>query len=185
MTSEELIRIIRACKRGDRASQKQLYKHFYSYGMTICCRYARNREEAREVLNDAFVKAFLKINQYTEGRSFKAWMNRIFVHTAIDHYRKYKEAAPFVDIIHAQHVEVKATALEQLTAEDILKLVQKLPPSYKMVFNLHVVEGYSHPEIAEKLGISVGTSKSNLAKARLKLKTMLQKPVDKKSSKYG
>lgn len=184
MTKEKLNELIKACKRRHLQSQKELYRHFYSYGMTICMRYAKNREEAKEILNDGFVKVFTKLNQYTPELSFKAWLNRILVNTAIDHFRKYQNAPKTVDIIHAQHFETSSTVIQELSAQELLSLVQKLPSSYRIVFSLYVVEGYKHHEIAKKLGISEGTSKSNLAKAKAKLKAMLSK-VNEKTNRYG
>ena len=184
MSTAELYNLIEACKKQDPSSQKRLYQHFYNYGMTVCSRYARDREEAKEIFNDGFYKIFSKIDQYDPGHSFKAWLNKIMVNTAIDHYRKHKTKPQLVDIVHAQHYESDSLALENISAKEILNLVQLLAPSYRMVFVLHVVEGYNHPEIADQLGISVGTSKSNLAKARTKLKAMLYK-LDKKTNRYG
>ncbi|MFT4666545.1 MAG: RNA polymerase sigma factor (sigma-70 family) [Polaribacter sp.] len=184
MTDADLKQLIANCRKFDPVSQKEIYRHFYNYGMTICYRYAQNTEEAREVFNDGFVKAFMKLDKYKQESSFKSWLSRILVNTAIDSYRKKQSRPQTVDLIYAQHVETAPSALDLLTAKDVLNLVQKLAPSYRMAFNLHVVEGYTHPEIAKKLGISEGTSKSNLAKARIKLKAMLQL-LDEKKSKYG
>lgn len=184
MNQEALTALIKACKKNDPKSQKALYRHFYNYGMTICSRYARDREEAKEIMNDGFVKIFTKLDQYSLAQSFKAWVSRIFVNTAIDHYRKYQSKPKTVDLIHAQHVEADNLILSHLSAGELLQLVQKLSPAYRVVFNLYVVEGFKHHEIAERLGISSGTSKSNLAKARLKLKTMIQL-MENKKAKYG
>lgn len=184
MTKETLEQLIKACKRKDPESQEALYRHFYNYGMTICSRYARNREEAKEIMNDGFVKVLTKLDQYSFSLSFKAWLSRIMVNTAIDHYRKYQSTPRTVDLIHAKHIETELDVLAELSAKDILALVQKLSPAYRIAFNLFVVEGYKHEEIAKKLGISAGTSKSNLAKARLKLKAMIKVLEDKKT-KYG
>ena len=185
MNQPQLQALINACRQNDRQCQEQLYRKFFNYGMTICSRYAQNEEEAREMLNDGFIKVFSRLEQYSDNRSFKGWLNRILVNTAIDYYRKRKHDPQVVELVHAQHYSsVGANALEQIGEKEILALVQKLPPSYRIVFSLHVVEGYSHPEIAEKLGISVGTSKSNLAKARTKLKAMLYK-IEEKRNKYG
>lgn len=184
MNEKELQQIIESCRKQDSDSQKRLYKHFYNYGMTICSRYARNREEAKEIFNDGFFKIFTKLQQYNPDHSFKAWLNRIMVNTAIDHYRKNQTKPQLVDIVHAQHYETRAIAIENISEREILDLVQQLAPSYRMVFTLHVVEGFKHPEIAEKLGITVGTSKSNLAKARTKLKAMLIN-LEKKTNRYG
>ena len=183
MTEENLKNIIQACRKNDRQSQKQLYKHFFNYGMTICMRYAMNREEAKEILNDSFIKVFSKLDKYDNQLSFKAWMNRIIVNTSIDSYRKRKTQPQTIDIVYAQHHKCESDVVAKLSAKEIMALVQKLPNSYRMVFILHVVEGYKHPEIAEKLNIAVGTSKSNLAKARVKLMAMISNRD--KVMKYG
>lgn len=184
MTKEELHELILACRKNDLTSQKKIYLHFYNYGMTVCSRYARNTEEAREILNDGFVKLFTKLDKYTPSYSFKAWFNKILVNTAIDHYRKHRSDPQTVDLIYAQHIETSVDIITELSTKDILQMVQQLSPAYRMVFSLHVVEGFTHAEIAQKLGIKVGTSKSNLAKARIKLKAMMQL-LDEKKSKYG
>ncbi|MEM9820987.1 MAG: RNA polymerase sigma factor [Bacteroidota bacterium] len=184
MPQTKLQQWIEGCRRGVPSSQKKIYYHFFNYGMTICSRYAANEEEAREILNDGFIKVFTKIDKYSGQRSFKAWINTIWVNTAIDHFRKNNSTVLVVDLVHAQHLEVNAQIVADLSARELMDLVQELSPAYRMVFNLHAIEGFSHPEIARKLGISVGTSKSNLAKARLKLQTMIQSREEKKS-KYG
>jgi RNA polymerase sigma-70 factor (ECF subfamily) len=178
MTKDQIVKLINQCRKNDRESQRALYRHFYNYGMTICIRYASTREEAKEILNDAFVKVFLKIDRYSPNLSFKGWLNKIIVNTAIDHFRKFQNEPKTVDIVHASHYEVESEAVQNLSVEEIFEMVKKLPPAYRMVFNLYAVEGYKHPEIAEKLGITVGTSKSNLAKARMKLKSMIKKSDD-------
>ncbi|MCR9288017.1 MAG: RNA polymerase sigma factor [Bacteroidetes bacterium] len=178
MTKDQIVTLINACRKNDRESQQALYRHFYNYGMTICMRYAGTREEAKEILNDGFVKVFLKIDRYSPNLSFKGWLNKILVNTAIDHFRKFQNEPQTVDLIHAQHYEVESEALLNLSVEAIFDLINKLPPAYRMAFNLYAVEGYKHSEIAEKLGISVGTSKSNLAKAKMKLKSMITKADD-------
>lgn len=184
MTRTKLQELLKSCKTGNRDSQKEVYGHFYNYGMTVCSRYARDREEAREILNDGFLKAFTALEKYDAQRSFKGWLNRILVNTAIDYFRKNRSKPQLIDLIHAQHVEVAATAIDQLSTAEILSLVQKLSPAYRMVFGLHAIEGFTHSEISEKLGISVGTSKSNLAKARVKLKAMIHS-LENKKTKYG
>ena len=184
MTQEELAQLIEACKAKDPPSQKRLYQHFFNYGMTVCSRYASDREEAREILNDSFVKVFFGLDKYDPQRSFKGWINRIMVNTAIDYFRKRQSQPRVVDIVYAQHAETSAQAVSNLSAQELLAMVQKLSPAYRMVFSLHVIEGYKHEEIAKKLGITAGTSKSNLAKARVKLKAMISQQADK-MNKYG
>jgi RNA polymerase sigma factor (sigma-70 family) len=173
MTDNELVQLIEGCRKGERTSQYKVYTHFYSYALTVCTRYAATHEEAKEVLNDAFYKIFTKLDSYNPSYAFKGWLHRIVVNTAIDRYRSRQKQPKMEEISYAQGVEIEMEVVENLTREEIFKMVQFLPPSYRTVFNLFVVEGYSHPEIAQLLSISEGASKSNLAKARMKIKTML------------
>jgi RNA polymerase sigma factor (sigma-70 family) len=165
--------LIKDCQRGDPSAQRQLYKHFYAYGMNICLHYSKSRDEAQEILNDGFLKAFKKINSYQNKGSFKAWLRRILIHSAIDYFRKYHKQEAVLEIIHIREPSINNSGSHQLELDDVLKLVQQLPPAYRIVFNLHVVEGYTHWEIAQQLGITTGTSKSNLSKARMKLQKAL------------
>lgn len=167
--SEKHTQLIRDCQQGDRSAQKAIYQYFYAYGMNICLHYSKNREEAQEILNDGFLKAFKKINSYKFKGSFRAWLRRILIHSAIDYFRKHHREETQLEIVHMRELSVGNEGSHQLELDDILKLVQQLPPSYRIVFNLYVVEGYNHREIGQKLGISTGTSKSNLSKARAKL----------------
>ena len=181
----ELANIIRACQQGKTAGQRELYRKFYSYGMKVCVRYAQHEEEAHEMLNDSFVKVFQKIStHYDLQLSFKAWLNKILVRTAIDYYRKRQYAPQTIDI-ELLHVSYESDTLDHLSAQEILLLVQTLPPAYRMVFNLFAIEGYKHHEIANMLGITEGTSKSNLAKARKHLQAKIHQLHQEKKSKYG
>ena len=173
MTDQELSQLIEGCRAGERICQQKIYKHFFIYGLSVCGRYAATQEEAREVMNDAFFKIFTKLDRYDSAYSFKGWLHRIVVNTAIDRYRSRQKQYMTEEISQAQSVEIETEVIENLTREEIFKMVQNLSPAYKTVFNLFVVEGYSHPEIAELLGITEGASKSNLSKARAKLKLML------------
>lgn len=180
-----LTEIIQGCKKGDRASQKDLYKRFYSYSMKICVRYAQNDEEAKEILNDSFVKVFKKIDRhYDLTLSFKAWLNKILVNTAIDHFRKYQHQVKASNM-ESLHVSYEDDTIDRLSAEEILALVRELPPAYRLAFNLYVVEGYKHHEIAQQLDISEGTSKSNLFKARMHLQAKVHQLYKEKKSSYG
>jgi RNA polymerase sigma factor (sigma-70 family) len=173
MSDKELALLIEGCRNGERHSQNKLYLHFYNYAMTVCYRYASTIEEAKEILNDAFFKIFTKMDRYNPDYAFKGWLHRVVVNTAIDKYRSRQNTPITEEISYAQGVEIETEVVENLTREEIFKMVQHLPPSYRTVFNLYVVEGYTHAEIADTLGISEGASKSNLAKARMKLKKML------------
>lgn len=153
--------------------------------MKICARYAQDEEEAKEMLNDAFLKVFRKIDKnYNSDLSFKAWLNKIIVNTAIDYFRKYRHQPDTVDV-KLLHASYEVDTIEQLTANEILALVQTLPPAYRLVFNLYAVEGYKHHEIAKMLQISEGTSKSNFAKARMQLKIKVNQLNKEKKSNYG
>lgn len=173
MTEKELSKHIEGCRIGDRASQHRVYGHFYNYVLTVCSRYSSDTEEAKEVMNDAFYKIFTKIDHYNPEYSFKGWLHRVVVNTAIDKYRSRQNRQRTEDISNAQSVEIETEVVEKLTRDEIFKMVQYLPPAYRTVFNLFVVDGYSHAEIGQMLGITEGASKSNLSKARMKLKMML------------
>jgi RNA polymerase sigma-70 factor (ECF subfamily) len=141
--------------------------------MGICLRYSRSHEEAVEIVNDGFIKIFGKLNHYTKGLSFKGWLRKIMINSAIDYYRRNEKHYHSLDISHGQYEESADSVLDKLTEREIIAVIQSLPPSYRMVFNLHVIEGYKHDEIAHLLNISTGTSKSNLAIARNKLQKIL------------
>lgn len=168
--------LIEGCRRGNRASQLKLYEHFYSYGLSISLRYSKNREEALEILNDSFLKAFLKIDQYDSDLPFKPWLRRILINSSIDYHRKYSRLNETLEVTPTTEVATASYnfALDNLEFEDLIVVLQKLSPAYRLVFTLYVIEGFKHQEIAEKLNIGIGTSKSNLAKARMKLKSILQ-----------
>ena len=172
--SPKLASLIAGCRRHDRTSQMTLYRHYYSYGMGICLRFARSRESALEMLNDGFLRVFQRIGQYDASYAFKPWLRRVLVNAAIDHYRKYERKDTDEEASAPRDTgSTYNEALDNLEFEDLLKVMQSLPPAYRMVFNLYAVEGLSHAEIAEQLGISVGTSKSNLAKARRRIKDIV------------
>ena len=167
--------LIKGCRKGDRSSQLRLYEHFYAYGMGICLRYSSNREEALEVLNDGFLKAFTKVDLYNPIYPFKVWLRKILINASIDYHRKYHKLASAEEL--GYEAEVKASTynvgLENLAYDDLLKVMQQLTPAYRLVFNLYIVDGLTHKEIADKLGINEGTSKSNLSKARKKIQELL------------
>lgn len=171
------------CRKDRRGGQRELYRHFYGYSMSICLRYAKNREEASEILNNAWLKIFAKIKQYDPDYPFKPWCRRILINAAIDYHRRIKHLPLFTDIddiSEAAHPEFSLPALSQ--HEDMLPVLQLLPTVYRTVFNLAVFEEYKHHEIAELLGISIGASKSNLSKAKSKLRKILTENRKIKSS---
>jgi RNA polymerase sigma factor (sigma-70 family) len=170
MGEEELHQLISGCIKQDRTSQKMLYKAFYGFSMGICLRYANNRDEAAEVMNQGFYKVFTRIETFDRTRPFKAWLGRIMMNVSIDYYRANLKMAYTDDLDKAEHLSDGDLTDRKLNYDDLLRMVQKLPPAYRTVFNLFAVEGYTHEEIGELLHISPGTSKSNLHKARQKLK---------------
>ena len=167
--------LLKGCLNNDRQSQKMFYEHFYAYGMSICLRYTNSRSEATEVLNEAFLKVFTKMEMYDPQKSLKGWIRRIMINTAIDHYRQNHRFPEGADIEDAGQVAAPESTLSKLSYEEIINQIQELSPSYRNVFNLYVIDGYKHEEIAQQLGISVGTSKSNLSRARAILQNSLAK----------
>lgn len=164
---------VAGCRNNDRRSQKALYDQFYGYALAVALPYCSREEAAREVLNDAFLKVFTNIGQYDETRPFTVWLRTIVVRTAINHYHKYLNDPPPLDLTESLDLRVEDDFLSKMAAEDVAALVQKLPPAYRITLNLFALEGHTHPEIADMLGISIGASKSNLSKARAKLKQLM------------
>lgn len=173
MGEEKLHHLVKGCIKGDRVSQKLLYKAFYGYAMGICLRYATNRYEAAEIMNQGFLKIFTHLGKYDTAKPFKAWLGRIMINTSIDYYRANLKTAGNEDLDNVHHLSDDNPADRNLNYNELVALIQHLPPAYRAVFNLYAIEGYTHEEIGELLHISSGTSKSNLHKAREKLKKMI------------
>ncbi|MFT5824115.1 MAG: RNA polymerase sigma-70 factor (ECF subfamily) [Crocinitomix sp.] len=178
---EELKEIVDGCIRGKRKFQKKLFEKYYGKMMAICYRYAKDSDEAQDMVQNGFIKVFKKLDVYNFEGSLEGWIRRIMVNTAIDQIRKNKRN-PFLieDEDRVQNVEedVPFSTEEdefysKLKAKTAIKAISELSPAYKMVFNMYVIEGFTHKEIADYLGISEGTSKSNLAKAKQKLRAQL------------
>ncbi len=169
--------LLHDCQKGSREAQKKLYELFYGYAMSVCLRYTKTKEEAKEIMNDGFMKFFTHMHQHDERASVKSWLRRIMINTAIDHYRKHNKHYNHKDIDDTvvQNIPDSTQGTEPISYDDLIQMVQKLPDSYRTVFSLYVIDGYSHEEIAKQLGIVVGTSKSNLFKAREHLKNQLKK----------
>jgi RNA polymerase sigma factor (sigma-70 family) len=153
MNSQRLTQLLEGCLQQDRVCQKEIYHIFYNYVLSIAQRYVGSGEEAREVLNDTFFRVFSKIKNYNPEHPFKTWLSRLAMCTAIDHYRKYQqkrlpETAEPDTLVYA----VDASVLDHLAADDLLFLIQKLSPAYRMAINLYAVEGYDHAEIAPDAG---------------------------------
>lgn len=182
-TIEELI--VR-CKAGDRKAQEQLYKQFASKMLGVCMRYATDRMEAEDMLQNGFIKVFQKLNDFRGDGSFEGWMRRIMVHCSIEYYRKHHKLLKVVDM-EEERIEqsVNPSAVANLDAKDLMALIQQLSPGYRMVFNLYAIEGYSHKEIGEMMGISEGASKSQLSRARAILKEQIIQPGGKRYEHAG
>ena len=173
MSDEQLIS---DCLAGKPSAQKALYERFSRKMMGVCMRYADSYEEAQDVLQDAFVKVFEKLGTYSGNGSFEGWVRRIFVNTSLDHYRKSKMERQMQDIDDVGYALASGEdIISDITANDMLEILKKIPPGYRMVFNLYVIEGYSHKEIAEELNITENTSKSQFSRARTFLLNVLEK----------
>ena len=166
--------IIIQCKKNNLRYQEMLYKHFYNYAMGISLRYSYSREEALEIVNDSFLKVFSKIGQYNIQLSFKAWLRRIVIHTAIDYHRKHAKYKYHLDIEQVVEESRDIDVIDKLNVEDILQLLNKLPNQYRLIFNLYEIEGYSHKEIGEMMDISESTSRTQLTRAKKKLRNLFE-----------
>jgi RNA polymerase sigma factor (sigma-70 family) len=171
--------LIRGCMESDRRMQEELYRRFSPRMYAVCLRYAGNAEEAEDILQEGFIKVFKKLDSFRNEGSFEGWIRRIFVNTAIEHFRRKKYLLPVTEkeenTIEGKYISV----LDELGAKDIMALVQELSPGYRTVFNMYVVEGYTHKEIADQLGISEGTSKSQLSRAKVILQDMVRTHIDR------
>jgi len=159
--------LIRECLKGRAEAENELYERLSPPMFGVCLRYAPNSTEAEDILQEGFMKMFLHLESYRGQGPLEAWVRRIMVHTALERYRKKALLTVDAPEEDGQEWQVPAPAFdENLSAETLLELIQALPPGYRLVFNLFAIEGYSHKEIAERLHISEGTSKSQLARAR-------------------
>ena len=162
----ELDDIIKGCKSGKLRSQEQLFKLFSKKLFGVCMLYTKDRSSAEDILQDSFVKIFQHIKQY-EGRGvFEGWLRRIVVNTALERFRREVHLYPVAEVREVREEFSYDDIVSQISSQELMALIQELSPQYKMVFCLYGIEGYSHKEIAEKLGINEGTSKSNLSRAR-------------------
>jgi RNA polymerase sigma factor (sigma-70 family) len=180
-SGHQLTNIIDGCVKTTRESQKELYTIYFGFSMAICLRYCQSKDDAIEIVNDGFLKVFNTINHFTPKfesveASLMSWIKKIMVYTAIDHYRKYNKfnSNTEIDHIHNDLNDTSETSIDKMAFKEIIELVQRLSPTYRTVFNLYVLDGYKHEDIANELNISVGTSKSNLAKARANIKNMIK-----------
>jgi RNA polymerase sigma-70 factor (ECF subfamily) len=174
--------VIDGCIKAKRHSQKELYKKYYGFAMGICMRYCTDENDSMELVNDSFLKVYKSLHLFVPvaghyERSFAGWLKSIVVHTAIDAFRKKSNSHLFVEVnnAHQEIPDYDISAIDTMSYKEIMETVQKLSPGYRTIFNLYVIDGYKHEEIAKQLNISVGASKSNLAKARINIQKMLDK----------
>jgi len=167
--------LIHNCKRGDRKAQEQLYKNYAQLLFGICLKYSRNKAEAEDNLHDSFMTIYEKIGQYKFKGSFEGWIKRVTVNTVLQKYRK-EEYLKVVTENVAEESEIDSdTEFLDIDLPTLLRYIQELPNKYRLTFNMYVLDGFTHKEISEKLGTSEGTSKSNLARARVILKEKIKK----------
>lgn len=163
--------IISECLKGSVPAQRQLFEMFYSEGMNTALRYSDNHEDAKEILANAFIRVFEKLDQFDPARFFLPWFRKIIVHASSDYYRYHHETTLPLDFLPEPVTDDRI--IDDLCYHELLELIQKLPPALRVVFNLYCVEGFKHQEIAEMLHISPGTSKSNLHRAKSRLQQMI------------
>lgn len=169
-TERELVAL---CLQGDRMSCKELFELYSGRMMALCYRFARDANEAQDILQEGFIRIFNKLDLYSGEGSLEAWMRRVMINTALKYRQQHIDKHKYSEIDNVPLYAPTPTIIDELSKEEILKLIQELPDGYRMVFNLYVIEGYSHKEIADQLGIGESTSRSQLVKARLLLKDKL------------
>lgn len=171
MTEEQLVK---ECISGNAIAHKKFYDLFAKKMMGVCLRYASNHDEAQDVLQDGFIKVFSKLPKFINKGSLEGWVRRIMVNTALDQYRKNKKYQSDVEIDAVSFkLEQRDFIIETINANDLLKIIQTIPKGYRVVFNLFAIEGYSHREIAEQLGVTESTSKSQYSRAKKMLRKLL------------
>jgi RNA polymerase sigma-70 factor (ECF subfamily) len=162
--------LIQEAQKRDKKSLERLYRHFYGYAMSIAFRYSGNREEACEIVNDSYMKAFDKLDQFSLDNSFKSWFRRIIINTSVDYYRKNLKHQGIMDIEKAHAETYNPDIIDELSKEDILNCLGELPDILRVIFNMYEIEGYRHAEISEKLGIPSSTCRTYLARAKERLR---------------
>lgn len=173
MTSEKTL--ISGCKNGDRKSQRELYDSYAPKMMMVCLRYSKSDQEAEDILQESFIKVFDHIKNFKEESRLIYWIKRIVVNTALNHGRKKLYMFPMVDVKELEKNNSEDISISSLQLKELLKMIQDLPSGCQIIFNLYVIEGYNHNEIADMLEISVGTSKSQYSRARHLLRDMIVK----------
>jgi len=171
--SKDFNKVLKGCSRGNLKAQEDLFKLYYGYVMSIALRFSSCHDNALEIANDSFLKIFMKIKSHQIDKEFKAWVRKIVVNTAIDYYRKDKKNNMEISIEIAYDEPADESVIDNLNAEEIIKLINSLPMNYRYTFSLFEIEGFSHNEIALQLGITESTSRSNLTRAKKMLRHMI------------
>ena len=164
--AEKLDILLKGCKKGKPKSQEALYRRFASAMYGICLQYASSEEDAQDIMQEGFIKVYNKLDQVNNPAAFPGWIRRVMINTALEKYRSQVILQRVDDVKEDIRDEADNGIFENLTSQELVELIQTLSPRYRMVFNLYAIEGYSHKEISDELGISTGTSKSNLSRAR-------------------
>ncbi len=173
LLKEELYQIIKRCQKGDRHAQFRLYEAFHGWSLAVCRRYNRSEETAQECVQDGFFKVFTKIHQYNNAEPFLPWLKTVMIRTCIDHHRANFKEPEKVELETVSDESDLAEVMVNMDVEHLLFSLRQLPPAYQMTLNLYAIEGHSYQEIANMLGVNMGSVKSNLSKARSSLKKLL------------
>jgi RNA polymerase sigma factor (sigma-70 family) len=176
--------LLKACQKQIRQAQHELFMRFSYMMKGVCLRYSQNETEAEDILQEAFIRVFKNLDMYTEKGPLGAWIRKITVNTALENYRKNKSIRQLTEAFEATltSTSVQDNAIEQLSLEELMNKIQRLPAGFRTVFNLYAIEGYTHQEIGELLGISDGTSKSQYSRARVILRGMIEKESEQDGS---
>ena len=178
-----MTQFLQACQRGDRTAQKQLYEKYKGKMFVLCLRYADSREDAEDILQEGFVKVFRDLHQYRGAGNFEGWVRKVVLNSALQYIRKQKKTLPTADFgaVEFALTTEEDEAFDHDLVKKILHLMQRMPIGFRTVLNLYVMEGYTHPQIAEELGISVGTSKSQLSRAKKFLRELVARELVRQS----
>jgi len=178
----EVLEWVGACRDGNARAQRKLFKHFYGMAMQICMRYAGSSDEAADMLNEGFLKVFSNLDKYESTGSFEAWLKRVVSNAALDYRRRYVQQVELVELDGLPDMQLADysvnDAVANISSQELIGLIQTLPPVTRTVFNMFVFEGFSHREIAEEMGITENTSAWHVNSARSKLKELICKMYD-------
>jgi RNA polymerase sigma-70 factor (ECF subfamily) len=188
LTESALSALLEGCRRNREPALKAFYEHFHGYALAVCLAYAADRDEALEMMHDGFLKAFRNLPDLREEGALKTWLRRILVNTAIDYHRRRKRQGVILSLSKDETAservpDTEADALDQLSAEDILAALHRLPELPRVVFGLYVLEGYSHREIAQRLGLAESTSRAYLSEANARLRRLFSTRMSHDSTK--